>query len=77
VAVKTAEVIPIVLVQRHYPANTSYSNLAVEVLSKLVPTIYEAEGLFCVKLYHGQQKYYPQPTANQYELETTVPTSSG
>lgn len=77
VAVKTAQVIPIVLVHRCSPANASYTKLAVEVVSKLVSAIYEAEGLFCVKLYHGQQKYYLQLSANQQELETAVPTSYG
>jgi len=52
VAVNTAQVIVIVLVHRCYLDNTSYAKSAVEALSKLVPPIYEAGGLFCVKFYH-------------------------
>lgn len=68
IAVKTAQVIPKVLDHRCYPANTSYAKLAVEVQSKLVSSIYEAEGLFCVKLCQGQYKYYLQPSGNQHKI---------
>lgn len=76
-AAKAAYVILIVSVHTHYAVTNSYAKLAVEVLSKLVSAVYEAEGLFCLKVYHGQQNYYLQPSANQHELETPVPTFYG
>lgn len=68
IVVKTAQVIPMVLDHRYNSANTSYAKLATDVQSKLVSSIYEAEGLFCVKLCHIQCRCYLQPSAKQHEL---------